>query len=229
MIAMLRFFHETVIQWASAQGSRLFKDKRGVVVIEFAFILPLMLTMWLGSIELSQIFTANRKAELTARTLADLIARFPGDEPMETKDFQPIWSSILATMAPLDNKIVSYGYTHVAFSNVESGGKTPKATVCWSQFWKVAPNGGKMNSPRRLRGSVVDVNAIPAHFRTKNTTLIWTEVEFNYTPFSSWLLKDDFVIKSQSFMWPRSGKPIAYSVDGARGGGGLPNADNECL
>ena len=51
------------------------KDTRGIAATEFAFIVPLMLVMLLGTIEFSSGFAAFRKVTLVARTLTDLVSQ----------------------------------------------------------------------------------------------------------------------------------------------------------
>ena len=50
-------------------------DERGVSAVEFAMLLPLMLSLYLGSVEVSQGIGADRKVTLTARTICDLVSR----------------------------------------------------------------------------------------------------------------------------------------------------------
>ena len=55
--------------------SEFARDKRGVSAVEFAMLLPLMLTLYLGGVEVSQGISIDRKVTLTARTVADLVAQ----------------------------------------------------------------------------------------------------------------------------------------------------------
>lgn len=50
-------------------------ETRGAAAVEFALILPLMLLLYIGSIEASQIITADRKVSTVAGTIGDLVAR----------------------------------------------------------------------------------------------------------------------------------------------------------
>ena len=54
---------------------RFGNDRRGVAAVEFAFILPLMLTLMLGMIDVSSGVAIDRKVTLTARTLSDLVSQ----------------------------------------------------------------------------------------------------------------------------------------------------------
>ena len=54
---------------------RFAADQRGVSAVEFAILLPLMLTMYLGGVEISQAVSADRKTTLVAHTIGDLTAQ----------------------------------------------------------------------------------------------------------------------------------------------------------
>src|SRR3954471_12271791 len=50
-------------------------DKRGVSAVEFAMLLPLMVTLYIGGVEVSSAIAVDRKVTLVARTLGDLVAQ----------------------------------------------------------------------------------------------------------------------------------------------------------
>ncbi len=54
---------------------RLLRDERGVSAVEFAMLLPLMITLYLGGVEVSQGIAVDRKVTLVARSLGDLVAQ----------------------------------------------------------------------------------------------------------------------------------------------------------
>ncbi len=51
------------------------RDKRGVSAVEFAMLLPLMITLYIGGVEVSSAIAIDRKVTLVARTLGDLVAQ----------------------------------------------------------------------------------------------------------------------------------------------------------
>jgi len=51
------------------------KDHRGVSAVEFAIIAPLMVSLYLGGVEVSDAVAASRKTTIVARTVADLVAQ----------------------------------------------------------------------------------------------------------------------------------------------------------
>jgi Flp pilus assembly protein TadG len=55
--------------------AELASDCRGLAATEFAFIVPLMLVMFFGTVEFSSGVAVDRKVSLMARTLADLTSQ----------------------------------------------------------------------------------------------------------------------------------------------------------
>ena len=54
---------------------RFGRDRRGVSAVEFAFIAPVMIGLYLGCVEISDGVGADRKVSLTAAALANLTAQ----------------------------------------------------------------------------------------------------------------------------------------------------------
>ena len=59
----------------AAALARFAQDRRGVSAVEFAMLLPLMVTLYLGTVEISQGVGIDRKVTLTTRTVADLASQ----------------------------------------------------------------------------------------------------------------------------------------------------------
>ncbi len=59
----------------SQRVTRFRHDERGVSAVEFAMLLPLMITLYLGTVEISQGVGIDRKVTLTTRTVADLASQ----------------------------------------------------------------------------------------------------------------------------------------------------------
>jgi len=63
--------------WLRARLSvmSLMADRRGIAATEFAFIVPIMLVLFFGTVEFSSGIAVDRKVTLMARTLADLTSQ----------------------------------------------------------------------------------------------------------------------------------------------------------
>jgi Flp pilus assembly protein TadG len=85
---------------AECRGGRLRygSDVRGVASIEVALIFPLMLIIFVGLIDASNLMTANRRVTLTASTLGDLVTQAPG--AVWSTDMDGFFSAAQSIMDP---------------------------------------------------------------------------------------------------------------------------------
>jgi Flp pilus assembly protein TadG len=157
-------------------------DERGVSAVEFAMLLPLMLTLYLGSVEISQGISADRKVTLTARTVADLVSQAPS---INNADMANSLNAAAAVMAPYPVSKVKLTVTSVT---IDGQGK---ATVAWSDA---------LNGTARAKGSSVTV---PTALNIPNSSLIWSEVQYSYTPTIGYVISGTLTLKDQMYMRPR--------------------------
>jgi Flp pilus assembly protein TadG len=160
----------------------LASDKSGIAAVEFAMLLPLMLTLWLGSVELSQGIAADRKVTLTARTISDLVSQVTS---LSATDMANSLSAATAVMAPFPT-----GNLKATVSSVVIDANS-KATVGWSCTY---------NGVARSKGSAV---TLPAALLVANTSLIWSEVQYTYTPAIGYVVTGTLTLKDQIYMRPR--------------------------
>src|SRR5690606_4500446 len=99
---------------------------------EFALILPLMLTLYFGAVELSQGIGADRKVALATRTVADLITRVPG---LTESDMTDVLRAASAVMAPYSDANL-----RLTVSSVKIDGDG-NATIDWSHSLRGTAHG----------------------------------------------------------------------------------------
>jgi Flp pilus assembly protein TadG len=157
-------------------------DRRGLSAVEFALLLPLMLTLYLGGVEVSNGVAADRKVAITARTVADLAARMI---TIHNADMTNILGASSAVIAPY-----SLANLQVTVSEVSIDNKG-KATIAWS------------DSLNGTAHSVGQTMTIPAALAVPNTSLILGEVQYNYNPTFGYVLTGTMTLKSQMYMAPR--------------------------
>jgi len=170
---------------------RMAADQSGVSAVEFAILLPLMMTLYLGGVEISQAVGADRKVTLVARTTADLVAQAAS---ISVNDKDNIMNAGKAVLIPYDSSKISIKLTNVTIDS------TGKATVCWSQTY---PTGTEAESG--------DVSSkIPASLKVPSTTLIWSEVAYQYTPTIGYVVTGTLNLTDQIFMRPRLTTSVSY-------------------
>lgn len=172
---------------ARRQIRRLLRDKRGVSAVEFAMLLPLMVTLYLGGVEVSQAVAIDRKVTLLARSLADLVAQATNISNSDSTNILAATASIVAPYSDSKLKIT------VSSVKIDNNGV---AKVCWSDT-----KGGTA----RAIGSTV---TLPAALNTANTSLIWAESEYAYTPAIGYVITGTMNLKDQIYMRPRLSETV---------------------
>jgi Flp pilus assembly protein TadG len=166
-------------------------DDRGISAVEFAMILPLMLTLYLGAVELSQGVGADRKVTLTARTIADLVSQTAS---INNSDMTNSLNAAAAVMAPYP---ISNLKVTVSSVKIDATGK---ATVEWSDT---------LNGAARATNSSV---TLPTALVVPNTWLIWSEVQYSYKPTIGYVISGTLTLKDQSYMAPRLSASVARTT-----------------
>src|SRR5438105_5609755 len=83
----------------SQRFARFGQDERGVSAVEFAMLLPLMITLYLGTVEISQGVSIDRKVTLTTRTVADLASQVSS---IAATDMTNILNASTSVISPFD-------------------------------------------------------------------------------------------------------------------------------
>lgn len=174
-----------------AQLRRLFRrDQRGVSAIEFAFIFPVMVTMYLGAVDISQVLTADRKITSLASTTADLVAQAETLTAAELDDIYGAASEILSPLPTADLVIV------ITSIEIDEDGDP---AVDWSD----AQNG----SPR----SSVDGIAIPAGMIDAGGSVILAEISYQYDSILTAFVGQDFELSDRFFLRPRQSAKVEFT------------------
>lgn len=107
-------------------------SERGVAAVEFALILPFLLTLYFGSLEAASLFTVDKRINSVSATLGDLVSQWDVDEDKSNRKIpETTWNGYLAAstaiMAPYSTSGLSI---IVSLVKVKSDGTTQ---VLWSQ------------------------------------------------------------------------------------------------
>lgn len=122
-------------------------DDQGVAALEFALILPLMLMIYLGLVEVSKSLRAAQRVDLVAHTLADLTAQkltggaASGQAGMTNADFQDVFSAGTLLLTPLPATGLKMTITEVNITSPTATTWQAKAT------WTVTKNSGAVARP----------------------------------------------------------------------------------
>jgi Flp pilus assembly protein TadG len=174
------------------------RDSRGAAAIEFALVTPLMLTMYFGMVELSSGVAIDRKVTMVSHTLSDLIAQATA---VSNSDISNVFNASSAMMTPYLATPLTAKVTEVSIDN------TGRATVTCSRAWTSA--GGVATGYTQ---NAVVTSSIPAGLIVNNTTLIWSEVSYVYTPTIGYVVRSAVTLSDQFFARPRQSTSVDFSA-----------------
>lgn len=178
---------------------RLIQDCRGVAAVEFAVIVPVMLTLFFGMVEFSNGVAVDRKVTLVARTLSDLTSQSISVSDLDLTNFTSAAKAILTpyTPTPLESTITELYVDPTSLV----------ARVQWS----------KGTSPRSTSSTVT----IPTQLKVAGTYLIFTEVKYRYTPAVGYIMASTGVLLTDvAYTRPREAKCVTYPTPGS---GSMPS------
>ncbi len=166
-------------------------DSGGVSAVEFAIILPFMLTLYLGGAELGDGLAIQFKATLAARTVADLVSQY---ESVDATTMSEILGAAATVVTPYSANNMAVTVSEITTTN---GNGT--ATVTWS----CTLNGAKraIGAPYTLPTAL---QTLPA-----GTSLILGEVTYPYTPSMGYVLTGTINIYEDTLFFPRMSGSVA--------------------
>jgi Flp pilus assembly protein TadG len=195
---------------ARRAARRFGHDRQGIAAVEFALIVPIMMLMFIGAVEMSQAVTADRRTSQVASTTGDLVARIDSDiTQAEVLDIAKVGSYL---MNPFTSSTLTINLSVVT--------STAASATNTSERWRcnfVGSNPGTINCTCPLTAY-----AIPAGLISTSDGVVIADVQYNYQP----LLFDFFMksakggsgvyaLKEKLYVKPRAICPKLKRTDGA--------------
>ena len=178
---------------------RLFaNDRRGVSAVEFALVAPLMITLYIGLVEITEGTAIDRQVTQTARAMGDLTsqANLSANYDINSTQLSNILAAATAMMYPNSTTSLQVTITGI---NIAANGT---ATVLWS--------GANANAAALTKGQTLTV---PSGLKTANTAsqLIWAKVTWPYTPNLGYTITGTINLTDQFYVVPRQATTITCS------------------
>jgi Flp pilus assembly protein TadG len=189
--------------WFRARRSipDLIGDRSAVAAIEFALIVPIMLVMFFGTVEMSSGVAVDRKVTLVARTLSDLTSQSTSVADTDMTNFFTASGAILTPYSPTP--------THAKLSELYVDPSTLQARVQWSKSATLDSSGNVTLGAGRAVSSIV---AIPSQLAVGGTYLIFSEVSYLYTPTVGYVMGHAGVnLSDVAYTRPRQSTCVFYS------------------
>ena len=182
----------------AARAANLARQDSGLAAVEFSLILPILVLLWFGGVELTQALSVDRRLNNVASAIGDLVAQYKN---LTEEDVGLIFSIAPGAMFPFCGKepdpaadcdAKGLGMRITAVDLDEDG----NATIAWSLGHGVAEyEDENMNLvvPVGLRGESED----------DDRQVIVSEVFYIYRPAVGYVLTDEVELEDRMFFVPR--------------------------
>lgn len=176
-----------------AGGRRLGGDVAGTVSVEFAVLLPVLLTLFFGCYETSNFLLADLKVNDAAQTVADLVAQTQTGYTLEQNtssnppqtDFTNFTSVVTAVMAPLPTTQLKVAYASIVYS-------TASPTIDWHYEYNGA--------------TAISIGSLPANLGINGSStdsVIVVSVQYTYASPISYVLHSTYPLSNTAYDRPR--------------------------
>jgi Flp pilus assembly protein TadG len=187
-------------------ASEFLADKRALAATEFAVIVPLMLVMFFGTVELSSGVAIDRKVTLIARTLSDLTSQSAGT--VSDASLQNTFTASISIIAPYDDTPVNSTIAQIYID------ANSKAVIQWSKSAVItsgATQASLTSPPPALAPNTTVTTMIPSTLLVPSTYLIFSQVSYTYTPSVKFVLTSGITLSDVAFTRPRQVACISYN------------------
>ena len=164
----------------------ILRDERGTAVVEFAFLLPIMLMLLVGVVELTNLLRLDRKVGDAAQTVADLVTQ---RSEVSTAQLDDILTAAELILDPFPVAPHSIGIVGVQFDP-----DTGNPTLDWSR----SKNGG----------DVPDALTLAAGLGTPGEGVVVVRVTYDYTPLFFSFMIGNASIEETAILRPRRSSTV---------------------
>jgi Flp pilus assembly protein TadG len=162
----------------------------GVAAVEFAMLMPLLLLVLFGTLEIGTAIVIKGKLRNAVSTVTEITNQY---NTIQNSDMTTILSAAAAIITPYSISNTSIVISEITINNQGS------ATITWSDT---------LNGTARTTGSSITV---PSGIAIANTVLLLGEVSYVYTPAFGYTMTGAMTMSEKLYATPRSGVAIARS------------------
>lgn len=178
-------------------------DADAVAATEFAIVVPFMLLLYVGGIELANGMAINFKVSATAHAVADMVTQ---NTSLSTAQMQNILTGATAIMAPYPVTGGGNSLLSVTVSEISSDANG-NLTLQWSQSYNGTSFGTGRTSltgltvPTSLNGTVGNANN--PNNQNDQVSFILSEVSYAYTPNLGYTISGTVNLHDTDWLFPR--------------------------
>jgi Flp pilus assembly protein TadG len=174
---------------------QLWIDTQAMAAVEFAMLMPFMLVLYIGGVELSSGMAISVKVSEATHSVADMVSQ---NTQISTARMQTILGASAAIMAPypiVDSSGNSLITVTVSEISTDSSGN---ATVQWSQSYN-----GLAYGAGRAVGQAITLPSSLTGSANNNVSFILGEASYAYTPNAGYTITGTVNLRDSYYLFPR--------------------------
>jgi Flp pilus assembly protein TadG len=187
--------------WARARKTaRLAADKDGTAAVEFALLLPIMITLFFGVVESSMALLCRSDVSLMASTAGDLISQA---NAASTGDISNIYSAAGTVLYPYYDGTSGSAKPTIRITSVidDGSGAANKDHMTGKVAWTCMQTGsGALSPSTRTVGETV---TLPQALMTANGSIVIAEIAYNYASPTTKVIAGPITFSNNFYAKPR--------------------------
>ena len=169
------------------QVRRILRNEAGIAAVEFAMVLPILLVLWIGGVEVTSALSIDRRLNNFAASVGDLVSR---SEAVSYSQLEDIFDLADAALFPYHDAALKVRVTAVT---IRANGNTQ---VDWSRARNTTAYGTDTN----VNDSLPESLRAPA---ATESQIIMAEVFYTYRPAVGYVVTSDIELDERTYFVPR--------------------------
>lgn len=183
--------------------SRFRREERAVAAVEFALIMPFLLSLYFGSMEGAALFTADKRVNSISATLGDLVAQWdPDDGDLTTSTLNDYFTAAQGIITPFSSTGVKQV---VSLIEVKADGTTK---VLWSQAYGTGATARTTGAAYSALGAATMMNQV-----ARGGCIVAAETSYSYKPVLGQVFTTALNLAHTNFFIPRYGATFPIDLD----------------
>jgi Flp pilus assembly protein TadG len=167
----------------------LARAEEGMALVEFSLVFPILLILFVGTVEFSEGFAVNRKLTNAASTVSDLVAQVPQVSDADLSDIAEVAETLMQPYQAANLGLVVTSVEADADNNTTVG-------------WSYAHGSG---ATARTGGTPL---VLPAGLTEPNSSVIVAETSYQFTPTVAYFLTGDITLTGRAYFRPRVSRVV---------------------
>ena len=160
--------------------SSAYRDNRAVAAVEFALVLPVLVAIYLSTVEITQAISAQRKVAIAAGTIGDLTAQYASMDSNNISSILRASNAIMGSFKIIDDDKTDMTARIMSVEYDSSGNPTTK----WAWAWTAHNANDEGYDDHASSESSTLASSVPNDLQSPSSSVIVSEVIYTYkSPF----------------------------------------------